>query len=480
MNSIWNKNICLFERRFPQLSALLDDHICFFKKYAGTEDEANLYPFWKISESKIHTPVAEEESLRLHSAYNPVRESDSFITAHTDKINSGKALVFLGIGLGYSVISACEKHPDKSIIIVEPDIAHFLAAMLFLDFEKVFSCANLIVALSSTPEQTLSLINQNSIEKSVFFSVNAQQAHNKPYFETVQELIERNRRKEQINNATLKKFGALWSKNCSKNIETAKKLNGVITLKNKFKEKPFLLIAAGPSLEQILPILPELQKRMIIVCVDTALKACLRAGIEPDFIVLTDPQYWAYRHIAGQKSPSSILVTELAAYPAVFRFKCKEILLCDSQIPMAKDYTIEKKGDLGAGGSVASSAFNLCVLCGASTIYTIGLDLSFPSRQTHIKGSTFEENVHTVSSRIKTSETASMPMLFSGNPCVDSDYNGNPVITDQKMKMFAWWFESRIAELSSIEAFTLAPQGLKIPGIKIAHITNVMALKKIR
>ena len=87
MNLIWNKNIQLFEKRFPQLCELIADHISFFKKFAGTDDEINLYPFWKISESKIHTPIAEENGLRLHSAYNPIRESDSFITSQSDKIS---------------------------------------------------------------------------------------------------------------------------------------------------------------------------------------------------------------------------------------------------------------------------------------------------------------------------------------------------------------------------------------------------------
>ena len=122
MNLIWNKNILLFEKRFPQLCELIADHISFFKKFAGTDDEINLYPFWKISESKIHTPIAEENGLRLHSAYNPIRESDSFITSQSDKISEKESIVFLGMGLGYPVISACEKFQKKTIIIIEPDI----------------------------------------------------------------------------------------------------------------------------------------------------------------------------------------------------------------------------------------------------------------------------------------------------------------------------------------------------------------------
>ena len=41
-----------------------------------------------------------------------------------------------------------------------------------------------------------------------------------------------------------------------------------------------------------------------------ARELCLKAGVEPDFVFLTDPQYWAWRHLAGLSSPQSILVAE--------------------------------------------------------------------------------------------------------------------------------------------------------------------------
>ncbi|MCR5494885.1 MAG: DUF115 domain-containing protein [Treponema sp.] len=479
MNSIWNKNISLFEKRFPSLFNLLQEAIQGFSKLEGSPKEKDLYPFWKIIPSKTNEVTVEEKGIKLHSAYNPIKESQNLLLKQKDQIESSDAIVFMGMGLGYTFLEAAKNFPEKQFILVEPDPNHFLAALLFLDFEKVFSCPKLILAVSCPPDQLMPLINQNSLEKTLFISVKAHEIHAEKYFSSVHELIERNKAKEKINQATLKKFEKLWRNNCRKNAPLINSLRGVNCLKDRFKDLPFLLLAAGPTLEEILPHLEEIKERCKIICVDTALKACLRQKVEPDFIILTDPQYWAYRHIAGLASPSSTLITEIAAYPAVFRFKCKEILLCDSQVPMAKEYSSIEKGNLGSGGSVASSAFNFCIYSGAKEIYTAGLDFAFPEKQTHIKGSTFEESIHRSSLKNSTAETKSLPLLFNGNVTLAQDYDGKPILTDKKMKMFAWWFESRIAEVPDVKVYSLSAKGIKIPGIEVSSVKNLLNKSKL-
>lgn len=467
MNSTWNKNLQLFTQRFPQLANLIQKEIKTFSNLAGTEAQPALHNFWQVSQAKNGWFIPQEGNLKLHSAYNPEREAVSAISIEKEKLEAAQAAVFLGFGFGYSVLELCRQKPFFPVILIEPDISCFLTALLYTDWEPVFKNPNFIIALSSTPEQTSILLNQHSLLETVFFTNKAHTAHAQEYFNVINTLIQRNIEKEKINSATLKKFGKLWHTNCKRNAKIYDTLSGVSEFENTITDKPFVVLAAGPTLQEILPHLKQIKEKARLVCVDTALKACLRVNVEPDFIVLTDPQYWAYRHIAGLKSPSSTLITELAVYPAVFRFKCKKIIVCDSKVPMGKEYSslAQKKGDLGSGGSVASVALNFAVLCGAKEIWVAGLDFSFPDRQTHIKGSTFEEAVHTHSSKISTAVTSSMPLLFSGNACLSTNYDNQPLVTDQRMKMFAWWFESRIAQLPDVKVYNFSAKGLKIPGI---------------
>ncbi len=466
---------------------------------------------WILSQAKNGQVTASENGLRLHSAYNPEREAAGAVSV--EEISKKSATVFYGFGLGYHLVEWCKNHQEKNLqkkklLVVEPEINHFFAAMMMIDWTSVFAHENLVLALACPPEAVLGLLESSDkinlgdtgVSDAYYFDIPPFTAHAKPYFDGVKAIIKRNQRKNEINAATLKKFGRLWVRNSLKNLDylaenddgktgapggASLNWGGIGIFENKAsKNLPFLIVGAGPSLEKFLPYAKFLASRFVIVCVETALKALVRVGLQPDFVILTDPQFWAYRHIAGLSSPSSFLITDLSAYPAVFRFDCKKILLCSSQFPVAAYF--EKKlglagqlGDLGTGGSVASSAWNFAYFSGAKKIYTVGLDFSFPGKQTHIKGSSAEQTYHTISNRLFSADYFTAKSLFSANAVMAEDYSGKPLLTDSRMKMFSWWFEARLAKCPDVQTFTLSPQGLKTPGILVSDWEDVLALPEV-
>lgn len=550
MNSIWNKNFSLFAKRFPQLAGYIPTG-----RYISPEE------IWSIGQAKNGEVTASENSssatLRLHSTYNPTREAAGAVSV--PEVSQKSTTVFYGFGLGYHLIEWCKKYPEKKLVVIEPDSKRLLAALQLLDWTAVFQHQSLVLALSCPAESVLGLLEDGSgvglgntgVSDAYYFDIPAFTAHAAGYFDTVRSLVKRNQRKNEINEATLKKFGKLWCRNSLKNVDWLGRLGeagGIckaddrtckatdrtgkagdrtckaadrtcnfvsasgnsVTGIGQFRGRaaaglPFLIVGAGPSLEKVLPHLEDLKKRCVIVCVETSLRALLRNGVQPDFIILTDPQFWAYRHIAGLAAPDSILITEVSAYPAVFRFPCLQIALCSSQFPVGQWF--EQKlgltaasrnlvgagdlpgkaggqpagsadsllGDLGTGGSVASSAWNFAAFCGTSEIYTVGLDFAFPGRQTHIRGSEAEQTYHTVSSRLATPDKFTATALFSANAVLSKDYNGRPVLTDSRMKMFSWWFEARLAGCPGVKTFTLSPQGLCTPGMQPAAVTDLLS-----
>ena len=492
MNSIWNKNYSLFTSRFSSLASLLP-----YPK----EEEVSSPSFWEISKTRNGSITCSENSLRLHSAYNPEREAISAVSI--PEIKDKTTTVFYGFGLGYHVIELAklinkEKEENGStnrkLILIEPDYNHFYASLSFLDWSEVFKVDNLILAIGCPVESVLPLIEDTQIinigdtgvSDAYFFALPAFMNHAKEYFDALQEIIKRNKRKNDINAATLKKFGKLWCKNSLNNISHMKELKSVSSFINKdvdISNIPFLILGAGPSLENILPYLKELKDKCIIICVETALRSMNRIGVSPDFIIITDPQWWAYKHIAGLKAPNSILITEISTYTSVFRFNCKDILLCSSQFPIGQYFELKlnvELGNLGTGGSVASSAWNLAHLWGAKEIYTAGLDFSFPGNKTHIKGSDSEENIMSISNRLFSSDKALSTQLFNSNAQIGKSFNGEDVVTDSRMKMFAWWFESRLANCPETKTYSLNKESLNVPGIEISNISTLLAYKNIK
>lgn len=471
MTSIWNKNIKAFCTRFPDLAS-------HFSLTENTPEPPDSELPYKIEKSRSGLPTATFNGTYIHSKYSPER-----VTLEVDDGKNG--ILFLGTGLGYSLIEAASRFPEKTFIVPEALPVFFFSALKCLDFEKVFALKNLVLALGAGENDVLKLVENFGGAKNFTVVFQKQQTqHASLYFENIKTLMERSLKKDKVNQWTLEKFGKLWLKNGIKNIGELKNCPGISHLENVFSEKncgkkvPALVLGAGPTLDEILPVLKDLKKRSILICVDTALRACLRSGVEPDFVLLLDPQYYAYRHISGLSSPSSILISESAVYPSAFRFDCKKILLCSSMFPLGKYFEMEtgEKGKLEAGGSVATSAWDFARFLGADNIFVSGLDLGFPENQTHIRGSTFEEANHRTSSRIKNAETMTSRVLFSANNFRSSSYDGKELLTDDRMKLFGWWFETHADQKKT---YSLSSKSLKIPGFEVCSVEKLLKMEEI-
>ena len=452
-------------------------------------DEKSIFSFWTVLPAKNGSPTAQIDHMLLHSSYNPEREAQT--TAAQLAAKAKETVIFMGAGLGWQfcamaqlMVKSVAPCPVKKLVLVEPDPIHFFGALYYIDWSEAFAVEQLILAIGCPENSLMGLLEGNSVNTgssgvsaAYVYIIPAFIQHARPYFDSVITLIERNRSKNDINAATYKKFEKLWIRNSMKNLTRIGECGTVsqlceITGKDRSSVPgDFILVAAGPTLENVLGKIKECAGKAVIVCVETALHALLKEGIQPDFIVITDPQYYAYRHIAGLAASDSILICPLSVHPAVFRFKCRKIILCSEMFPVSSYF--ESKlgafGDLGAGGSVASSAWNLCRLLGARNIYLAGLDLSYPAGQTHIKGSSAEEVFLSGANRLSTMQNKNSACRFGSNPEYGVDYDAKPVLTDARMKMFAWWFESRIAACPEVKTWTLSSKSMKIPGVEVAE-----------
>lgn len=488
MNSIWNKNLSHLKERFPQLHQLLEADLSAALEIATVSDSdgggdsgPEFSCGWKLVRARSGDWTAEPA---LHSRYDPVKEAERLADSLSRQLESAsKVPVFMGFGLGYGVQALARRMQSQGhrspagLVLVEPDVACLAAALWSVDFESVFSLERCALLVGASHQSVLGVLESFGLDKCHVIWNRTHTSHQQPYFDGLQTLIQRNLEKDNINNRTLEKFGRLWLRNSCRNLHYLAECDAVARYENLGWNLDACVVGAGPSLDMIIPHLAAIKERSLVIAVDTALRSCLRVGVEPDFVVLSDPQYWNARHLSGLSASSTTLVTEVAAYPSVFRFPCREIVLCSSLYPVGRFFSRcgLDKGDLGAGGSVATSAWGLARLCGCHRIFLAAVDLSFPDKRTHARGSTFEEKSHMTATRLNPSQQSQTAALFSAATTRKPSYSGQNVLTDQRMELYAWWFESRVAAHPEVKTYSLTPGSLSIPGISHFPLEEFLA-----
>ena len=461
-------NAELFSRRFPELSAALGlDSKIGIKQFAERIPKSYYLEETKLKEKDKKIFTARINGKYLHSKYNPISEAEKNLSLDFFEDKTAKSsCVFCGLGLGYAQELYAKKYPKSSLIIIEPDLFVFFLFLQSRPLDDFFMHENLILLLGLYPKDVLDFFESKSFFDIPIFKIHSLIDVSASWFSEFEALKKRRNEKTNLNKNTLKKFGKLWLKNFLKNKTQVENLPGILHLKNLFYSYPCMIIAAGPGLDDTINLVKENEDKFIIITADTAVRACHRHCLKPDFILLMDAQYWNYLHLADLDISDSILITESSVYPAVFRLKTRAKFLCTSMFPLAQyiENLIGEKGKLVTGGSVATACWDFARILGCPEIIFAGLDLAFSDFQTHFKGSRFEEDVNAFSNRFFPSETASHLSLYSASPQLKEGYEGK-VLSDKRMEMYAWWFESKIAEFPDIKTYKLLPRGLKIPNM---------------
>lgn len=412
----------------------------------------------------------------IHSRHNPVREATQLIEREIKKDIS--CALFYGFGLGYHIEVFVKKYPGIPLLIIEPDESFFLKALESRDLSTLFSLKNILYYINSDPEKLLPFVEGLPLSNIQIVKLRSVYEFHQDYYKRIDGIVSSYLSKKEVNINTLKRFGKLWIRNLVRNIRQLVEKPGIDLLGNTFKDIPCLVLASGPSLDLVLPHLPELRKRMVIITVDTSLRACLDHHVEPDFLIIVDPQYWNTRHLDWVKPETPFLVSESSTHPRVFRFLHLKGFFASSFFPLGRFFEsiAGEKGKIGAGGSVATAAWDMARILGSSPIVMAGLDLGFPGKKTHFHGAYFEQTFHMLSHRFLPLEYMSFKYIRDGQPFFVPANDGGLVLTDKRMIIYKWWFESQMIRYPSVKTCTLSLSGAAIPGMDVIDIQKLFDL----
>lgn len=433
-------------------------------------------PYLELFQTPAGTPSGKYRDHYIHSRHNPVREATQLIDREI-KDNISCAL-FYGFGLGYHIEAFIKKYPGIPFLIIEPDSSVFLKALEARNLSPLFCNKNILYYIDSDPDKLLLFIEQLPLSNIQIIKLRSVYGFNRDYYQRVDGIVSSYLSKKEVNVNTLKRFGKLWIRNLVRNIGHLVEKPGINMLDNRLKDVPCLVLASGPSLDLVLPFLPELRKRMVIISVDTSLRICLAHCVEPDFVIIVDPQYWNTRHLDWVNTEKPLIVSESSTHPRVFRFLSLKGFFASSFFPLGQFFEsiTGKKGKIGAGGSVATAAWDLARILGASPIVMAGLDLGFPGKKTHFHGAYFEHTFHMISHRFLPIEHMSFKYIKDGQPFFVQANDGGLVLTDKRMIIYKWWFESQMNRYPTLQTYTLSPSGVAIPGMNVTTMNNLLEL----
>ncbi|MCI8509157.1 MAG: motility associated factor glycosyltransferase family protein [Lachnospiraceae bacterium] len=159
-------------------------------------------------------------------------------------------------------------------------------------------------------------------------------------------------------------------------------------LRPEFEGKDVIIVAAGPSLDKNVELLKNKRPNMVILAVETVFRKLLNLGIDVDYMIVTDANSRIYWHLEGLESrqvPMLYLSTAYKGY--AMNYQGKKYLICQNGYKKAEELAKQKGWHLyETGGSVTTTAFDVCIRLGCKSIAFIGLDLAYTGNLAHAEG----------------------------------------------------------------------------------------------
>ena len=420
--------------------------------------------------------TAQLQGSYLHSRYDPREEARRQLARELPG-RFGSA-VFLGFGLGYLPEAFLELHPGRPLAVIEPEPALFGQALAARDLRGLLACPDASWLVGREAEEAVMELEEKAPGSLALLRLRPLYQRSLPYYRKLEALLQSLADRREVNLNTLRRFGRLWVRNLLANLPLFLGCAGVRELEGLFAGMPALLLAAGPSLDPVLAELAPLADRLLLVAVDTSYRLCRQAGGKPDILITVDPQYWNSRHLDWADLGDTLLVSEPSAHPRTFhRPPLPNLRFMSSFFPIGEllERITGPRGRVGAGGSVATSAWDLARLTGARPLYLAGLDLGYPGRRTHARGAFFEERAHTLSGRFGPAEQQDFLALTDAGLIPVASATGGITLTDRRMILYKWWFENQMKQHPG-SSFTLSADGTRIAGLEYRPLAELLEL----
>ncbi|MCG8452010.1 MAG: DUF115 domain-containing protein [Spirochaetales bacterium] len=432
---------------------------------------------WQVIQARNGLPTLTIQGKAIHSRFNPQREAQR--TAQTVPEGTG-IIVLSGFGLGYVAEALRQQHPHYPLVIAEAHPELLTLASNHRNLSSLLQDPGITWILGGEAKAVMNALNTGPTGSPIHLLSWPPSVQTAPqWYSEIQSTVEQAITRRAVNARTLERFGPLWVRNLALNTTMLPRALPLLPDQNLMAGIPALILAGGPSLEEALPHLPELAQRHLIIAVDTAVRGALRAGVTPDIIASVDPQYWNSRHLdhCGESCQKSLILAESASHPRVFHSLPGRPWIMRGRFPLGTrlENVVKLQGELKAGGSVATAAWDMGRHLGCNSLVAVGLDLAFPGYKSHYNGSLSHRMAMQSSSRTNPAELAHYRALHTAFSYSMASQEGGEVLTDHRMDIYATWFEESATSLQDLTPATLGGKGRQIQGMTVISLETLLS-----
>jgi hypothetical protein len=448
---IFAANLALLRQNQPEMNHFISENI-FDSGYDASDISLEIG-------RKGHMTLRATDKLGnfyLHSLYDPIHESNQIIQKECQdpEIN---VVVLIGFGLGYVAEELCQRcDTNTRIIIVEPRSDLLAVALSSRPLDHVLSDPRIkFIVDTNTNKAAVKTNSELGLDKLKRWKIIATPAMSRLYQDFLKSYVDHlgaciNQRVASF--STSFNSSELFLKHTVANLDIAARSPGVNQFKDCWKNRPAVIVAAGPSLNKQIATLKEYKDHLLIIAVDKTWPILKAAGIEPHVVVAIDPRRpcsW------GSEPPDNVWFLSAASCnpDVVHSVKDKHIVSFGNPLhekifkPMIGD-----RGVLHTGGSVATNAFSFARLMGASPLIMIGQDLAYTGGASHASGYLWPKTLDEAKN-----------LKGDGFREIEG-YYGDRVHVDRQLDSYRKWYEDFMLAYPHEKVINATEGGAKING----------------
>ena len=271
-----------------------------------------------------------------------------------------------------------------------------------------------------------------------------------------------------IDNNTINYFSERWFECFIKNFKYT--LNSIFLedIKNKFKNKPAIILSAGPSLEKNIDLIKTCYEEFIIISGGRTLSKLEKINVKPDIFVIVDGGERSYDLVKNNLNIDSPLVfCNYTNEKIVEKHKGKKIYASTGVDFIGSILKKEQKPRF-EGGSVAHASINTAIHLGCNPIIFIGQDLAYTNDKVHADFCKFTNDKYIHEEVLENIKKESDIFI--------DDIYGNKVRTSTILNAFKENIEQIIKKNKNIKFINATEGGAFINGAEVMMLKDVISL----